>query len=168
LLLTGAAEAEEMEATKRPKKSESNTLGDPDWKLGNTARAPELTLSVTVMSQSHIFKSLNFQIWTSQIWQLEVTNVEKGESYVLPKLPHARDGQKLLFKLLFLKDDEDQSVEVEEVEEIDFRRVEKHLAQGESVFITPKRAQKLNNSLVAWEDTTELWYFSHIWACVRK
>ena len=88
--------------------------------------------------------------------------MEKGESYILPKLPDARDGQKLLFKLLFLKDDEDQSVEVEEVEEIDFRIVEKHLAQGESVFITPKRAQKLNNSLVAWEDATELWYFSHI------
>jgi len=47
-----------------------------------------------------------------------------------------------MFQLLFLKDDENQSVEVEEVEEIDFRKVKEHLEQGESVFITPKRREK--------------------------
>ena len=49
---------------------------------------------------------------------------------------------KSMFQLLFLKDDENQSVEVEEVEEIDFRKVKEHLEQGESVFITPKRREK--------------------------
>jgi hypothetical protein len=44
-----------------------------------------------------------------------------------------------MFQLLFLKDDENQSVEVEE---IDFRKVKEHLEQGESVFITLKRREK--------------------------
>ena len=70
--------------------------------------------------------------------------------------------EKPLFQLFFLKDDEDQRVEVEEVEEIDFRGVKKRLEQGESVFITRKRKQKLNTGLVAREDASELWYFSHI------
>ncbi len=69
---------------------------------------------------------------------------------------------KLLFQLFFLRDDENQSVEVEEVEEIDFNRVKKHLEKGESVFITRKRKQKLNMSLVAREDAAEPWYFSRI------
>ena len=72
------------------------------------------------------------------------------------------NGEKPLFQLFFLKDDEDQSVEVEEVEEIDFRKVEQRLEQGESVFITRKRKQKLNTSLVAREDAAEPWYFSRI------
>jgi len=70
--------------------------------------------------------------------------------------------EKLLFQLFFLKDDEDQSVEVVEVEEVDFREVERRLKQGESVFITCKREQELKASLVAMEDTAEPWYFSYI------
>ena len=71
--------------------------------------------------------------------------------------------EKPLFQLFFLKDDEDQSVEVEEVEEIDFKEVKKRLKQGESVFIRRKRKQKLNTSLVAKEDAAEPWYFfSHL------
>ena len=70
--------------------------------------------------------------------------------------------EKPLFQLFFLKDDEDGSVEVEEVEEIDFREVERRLKQGESVFITHKREQKLNTSRVAREDAAEPWFFSHI------
>jgi len=50
--------------------------------------------------------------------------------------------EKPLFQLFFLKDDEDQSVDVDEVEEIDFREVEKRLNRGESVFIT--RVQAVN------------------------
>ena len=49
--------------------------------------------------------------------------------------------EKPMFQLFFLKDDEDQSVEVEEVEEIDFREVERRLEQGESVFITCKASK---------------------------
>ncbi len=70
--------------------------------------------------------------------------------------------EKPLFQLFFLKDDEDQSVEVEEVEEIDFREVKKRLKQGESVFITRKRKQKFNTTLVAKEGATDTWYFTHI------
>jgi hypothetical protein len=70
--------------------------------------------------------------------------------------------EKPLFQLFFLKDDEDESVEVEEVEEIDFGEVKKRLKQGESVFITSKRKQKLSTSLSAREDVTELWYFAHM------
>ena len=47
-----------------------------------------------------------------------------------------------LFQLFFLKDNEDQSVEIEEVEKIDFREVKKRLNQGESVFI--KHVQAIN------------------------
>ena len=70
--------------------------------------------------------------------------------------------EKPMFQLFFLKEDEDGSVEVEEVEEIDFREVERRLKQGESVFITHKREQKLNTSRVAREDEAEPWFFSHI------
>ena len=70
--------------------------------------------------------------------------------------------EKPMFQLFFLKEDEDGSVQVEEVEEIDFREVERRLKQGESVFITRKRKQKLNTSLVAREDAAEPWYFSRI------
>ena len=72
------------------------------------------------------------------------------------------DEEKPLFQLFYLKEDEDQNVEVIEVEEIDFREVKKRLKQGESVFITRKRKQKLNTSLVAREDAAEPWYFSRI------
>jgi len=70
--------------------------------------------------------------------------------------------EKLLFQLLFLKNDEKQSVEVEEVEKIDFTEVKKHIEQGESVFITCKRKQKWNPNLIASEESTEPWYFTHI------
>jgi len=67
-----------------------------------------------------------------------------------------------LFQLFFLKYDEEQSVEVEEVEEIDFTEVKKHIERGESVFITRKREERLDASLVAEENMAELWYFSRI------
>ena len=70
--------------------------------------------------------------------------------------------EKPLFQLFFLKDDEDQSVEIEEVEEIDFREVEKRLKQGASVFITRKRKQKFNTTLVAKEEASEPLYLTRI------
>jgi len=71
-------------------------------------------------------------------------------------------GEKPLFQLFFLKEDEDDSVEVEEVEKIDFGEVERRLKEGESVFITHKSKQKLNTRLVSKEESEELWYFSHV------
>ena len=67
-----------------------------------------------------------------------------------------------LFQLFFLKDDQNQSYEIEEVEEIDFTEVKKRIERGESVFITRKREEKLDASLVAEENVAELWYFSRI------
>jgi hypothetical protein len=67
-----------------------------------------------------------------------------------------------LFQLFFLKNNEEQSVEVEEVEEIDFAEVKKHIERGESVFITHKRREKMDASLVTEENAAEYWYFSNI------
>ena len=70
--------------------------------------------------------------------------------------------KKPLFQLFFLRNNEDQSVEVEEVEEIDFRKVKEHLEHGESVFITLKRKDKFEAGLVEGEDAAETWYFTHV------
>ncbi len=70
--------------------------------------------------------------------------------------------EKSIFQLFYLKEDEDQNVDVEEVEKIDYGEIEKRLEQGESVFIVPKHKQKLNTSMVAQEKTEKLWYFSHV------
>jgi len=67
-----------------------------------------------------------------------------------------------VFQLFFLKDDEDQSVDVEEVEKVDFKEVKERLEQGESVFITRKGKQKLNRSLVAREDAAKPLFFTHL------
>jgi len=70
--------------------------------------------------------------------------------------------EKPLFQLFFLKNNEEQSIEVVEVEEIDFTEVKKRLERGESVFITLKRKQELDLSQVARGDTMGPWYFSHV------
>jgi hypothetical protein len=69
--------------------------------------------------------------------------------------------------IYFLQDDEDQSVHVEEVEQIDFLEVIKHLNSGGSVFITLRRPThnitsrqvSLNGDL---EELKKPWYFVHI------
>lgn len=48
-----------------------------------------------------------------------------------------------LFQVLFLKNNRRQNVYVNEVKEIDFAEIKKHLERGESVFITSKKEQKL-------------------------
>ncbi len=70
--------------------------------------------------------------------------------------------EKLLFHLFFLKNDEGQSVEVKDVEEVDFAEVEKRLEEGESVFITRKRQQHLDLRQVAREDAHGTRYFPHV------
>lgn len=44
-----------------------------------------------------------------------------------------------LFQLFYLKNDRDEDVSIEEVDEIDFKDVERHLVKGESVFISVKK-----------------------------
>jgi hypothetical protein len=48
-----------------------------------------------------------------------------------------------LFQSLFLSNDKSQEVKVIEDEQIDFGKVQKHLDNGGSVFITSKNSQKL-------------------------
>lgn len=81
---------------------------------------------------------------------------------ILLRKPIEANEKKPLFQLFFLKDDKDQSVEVEELDEIDFEEIERRLKQGESVFITRRRKHKLGMSLVAGEDAAEPWYFTRI------
>jgi len=66
-----------------------------------------------------------------------------------------KNGEKLPFQMFFLKDDEDQNVEVKEVEEINSSEVKKRIGQGESVFITCKREQKLDPNLIVSGEATE-------------
>jgi hypothetical protein len=48
------------------------------------------------------------------------------------------------FQVLFLRNDSSQEVEVQNVKQVDFLTIQEHLEQGESIFITSKPSQKLN------------------------
>jgi len=65
------------------------------------------------------------------------------------------------FQLFFLKDDANESVEMVEVEAIDFKEVAQRLHEGDSVFITHKRTKKLDPRSHSEEPTREPWYFTH-------
>ena len=69
--------------------------------------------------------------------------------------------EKLVFQVFFLKNDEDQGVEVEEVKEIDFEEVKRRVEDGESVFITRKQEPKLSRTLIGNEEEDSL-YLSRI------
>ena len=62
---------------------------------------------------------------------------------MLKELLEVNSKKPKLYQVLFLKNDGDQSVEVEEVEQIDFVKIKEHLEQGDSVFITNRRRQKI-------------------------
>lgn len=49
------------------------------------------------------------------------------------------------FRIFFLVDDEDQTVHIEEAEEIDFRMIKRRLERGEEVFITRKRGEEIQD-----------------------
>jgi hypothetical protein len=64
------------------------------------------------------------------------------------------------FQLFFLKNDENQNVEVIELNEINFEEVKSHLERGDSVFITRKREQTSEMNIIAYEKVAkEPWYF---------
>jgi hypothetical protein len=48
-----------------------------------------------------------------------------------------------VFQVLLLDNNASQEVEVQEAEQVDFVRVQEHLARGGSVFITSKNSQKI-------------------------
>lgn len=78
------------------------------------------------------------------------------------------DEEKPLFQLFFLRNNENQSVIVEEVDKINYRKVKERLEQGDSIFITLKRKEKVEASLVERDQAAELWYFSHIQSLVVR
>jgi hypothetical protein len=49
-------------------------------------------------------------------------------------------------------------VESKEAEEIDFEEVKRHLENGESVCINPKKEQKPDVNFIAYEQVKEPWY----------
>jgi len=61
---------------------------------------------------------------------------------MLKELLEVNKKKSQLFQVLFLKNNGDQSVEVDEVEQIDFTKVEERLKRGDTVFITNKQTQK--------------------------
>ena len=54
-----------------------------------------------------------------------------------------KNGKAPLFQVMLLGNGSSQDVEVQEAEQVDFERVQEHLAQGGSVFITSKNSQKI-------------------------
>ena len=64
--------------------------------------------------------------------------------------------EKLLFRLFFLTNNEDQSVEVMEAEVVDFTEVKKRLEGGESVFISHENRLHLDLSKLQQKTRKEL------------
>ncbi len=61
---------------------------------------------------------------------------------MLNNIAEVKKEKERLFQVLFL-DSVGSQVEVQEAEHVDFVRVQRHLKQGGSVFITSKSSQKL-------------------------
>jgi hypothetical protein len=57
----------------------------------------------------------------------------------IPRLCCSPKGSVRIFDIMFLRDDEDQTVEVVESSMIDFKNLIEQLGQGNSVFIAPKK-----------------------------
>jgi len=66
------------------------------------------------------------------------------------------------FQLFFLKDNENQSVEVVGIEEINLEEVGERIERGKSVFITRRSKQQCGSPRAVSEGTRESWYFTHI------
>ena len=70
-----------------------------------------------------------------------------------------------LFRLFFLKNDEEKSVEIVEVEEIDFIDVLRRLENSEFIFISPKRRRRKKQVPIkrtASKKDPSDWYFTHL------
>ena len=62
---------------------------------------------------------------------------------MLSEILRTKKEKSPVFQVLFLRNDSTQKVEVQDVQEVDFFKVQEHLKHGESVFITSKKSQKL-------------------------
>ena len=63
---------------------------------------------------------------------------------MLRELLQVNSDKSRIFQVLLLRNDASQEVEIQESNEVDFLKVQEHLKQGGSVFITSKNSQKLN------------------------
>ncbi len=64
-----------------------------------------------------------------------------------------------LLQMFFLKNDETQNVEVQEIYEIDLEEVKRRLENGESVYIKLKE-QKPDVNFIAYERERDPWYLA--------
>jgi hypothetical protein len=62
---------------------------------------------------------------------------------MLKGIVEAKKEKVRVFQVLMLSNNASQKVEVQEDEKVDFLKVQEHLQQGGSVFITSKRSQKI-------------------------
>jgi hypothetical protein len=83
---------------------------------------------------------------------------EKERKNEMPRNVIANKKKESPLQLFFLKNDENQNVEVVEVDEIDFEEVKSRLEKGESVFITRKQEQKSDMNFIAYDIVREPWY----------
>jgi hypothetical protein len=89
---------------------------------------------------------------------------------MLKEMLEVKKEKPQVFQVLLLHNDASQEVEIQEAEEVDFLRVQEHLRQGGSVFITSKNSQKLNvpkEKKKAHRNTNEMktvttFYFDHM------
>ena len=73
-----------------------------------------------------------------------VPHADGGPTRNREQVPTVEEAeQRPLFQVVFLKNDGQQRVLVDEVEEIDLEKIRKHLLRGESIFITSRPDQKL-------------------------
>jgi hypothetical protein len=63
---------------------------------------------------------------------------------MLNGLLETKKEKQRVFQVLLLNNDASQDVEVHEAKQVDFLRVQEHLKQGGSVFITSKGSQKIS------------------------
>jgi hypothetical protein len=84
---------------------------------------------------------------------------EKEAKNKMPKTVIKNKKKETAFQLFFVKNNEDQDVEVIELNEINFEEVKSHLERGDSVFITRKREQTSDMNFIAYETVKEPWYF---------
>ena len=82
----------------------------------------------------------------SRVADLNKTHDKKGASKIPTQSPIPPENS-MLFQLFFLDYDQNQSVEVVETDEIDFREIIQRLKMGESVFIKYKNPKTLESSL---------------------
>ncbi len=92
---------------------------------------------------------------TINIHQKTIGKTEKPTSTMQPCFP----VNNKVFRILFVYNNEDDLVEVEESAVIDFNRVIEHLGEGNSVFIAPK---SYGTFKLKKHPTTQSQYVNHI------